>query len=136
VVKDVRFPLEVFYDGACLVCASKMERYKKKNSGEKLRIIDISAVDFKAEKLGQRQEQLMEKLHVRDGDGRVYTDVDALAALWRAFPSRAVYRLLAALVSAPGLRQMAKGVYFLFARNRHLLPKKGRSESNACDAGG
>lgn len=41
-VRAPRFPLNVFYDGSCIVCAAEIEHYLKKDHGEKLVAIDIS----------------------------------------------------------------------------------------------
>lgn len=124
----ISFPLDIFYDGSCYVCDTEMGRYRKHAGDDRLRFIDISAENFDASEHGRDRDQLMKALHVRDGAGRFHTGVDAFTLLWRALPSPSVFRLLAAVVSAPGIRQVAQAGYALFATSRHLLPRKHRTD--------
>lgn len=118
------YPLEIFYDGSCVVCSSEMEVYRRRNPEQRLRFTDISSADFAAEEYGRSQQQFMAELHVRAADGRFFTGVDAFLVLWQAFPSGSLYRLLGGLVALPGVHLAARTGYRLFARYRHLLPKR------------
>ena len=40
--RQIRFPLEVFYNGSCAVCVAAMNAYRKRVSKNRLRFIDIS----------------------------------------------------------------------------------------------
>lgn len=128
------YPLEIFYDGSCIVCSSEMEIYRRRNPEQRLSFIDISSNDFDAEQYGPSQQQFMAELHVRDAKGQFYTGVDAFLALWKAFPTGSLYRLIGGLVSLPGIHLAARMGYMLFARNRHRLPKREDScESGTCN---
>ena len=118
------FPLEIFYDGSCLVCRSEMETYRRENPQNRLRFIDISATDFAAEKYGKSESEFMDKLHVRDAEGNFSTGVDAFMLIWQAYPSGSLCRLLGAVIGLPGINLFSHLGYRVFARYRHLLPKR------------
>lgn len=128
------YPLEIFYDGSCLVCSTEMESYRRRNPRQRLIFTDISAEDFVAARYGRSQQQFMAELHVKDAQGRFFTGVDAFLALWEAFPPGSLYRLFGGVISLPGVHLAAKAGYFLFARYRHLLPKRTRDcDSKSCN---
>lgn len=118
------FPLQIFYDGACRVCSSEMDSYRKRNPDNRLEFVDISAEGFDAQSFGKTQAEFMAQLHVRDADGNYATGVDAFILIWQAYPSGSLCRLFAAVIGLPGLGGSARLGYRVFARYRHLLPKK------------
>jgi len=118
------FPLQIFYDGHCVVCSREMELYKRRNHENRLIFIDINAPDFAADMYGRSHEEFMEKLHVRDAAGQYFTGIDAFIKIWQAFPSSPLYGFLGKTVDLPGIRLGANIGYTLFARFRYLLPKK------------
>lgn len=131
---SVAFPLEIFYDGSCPVCAREMAAYRRKNPQDRLVFIDIASDDFSASDYGKTQKELMKKMHVRDADGHFTTGVDAFMTIWQAFPSGSIWRLCSALVGLPGVHLLARMSYAVFARNRHLLPKRrGDCADGRCD---
>ena len=125
------FPLEIFYDGSCLVCSSEIEHYRQRNPQQRLRFIDIRAADFLPSDYGKSQAEFMAKMHVRDQQGQFFSGVDAFLLIWQAYPSGSLYRLLGAVIGFPGINLLARGGYRVFARYRHLLPQK----TNSCDSG-
>lgn len=130
------FPLQIFYDGSCSVCAGEMAIYRRKNPENRLRFIDISDDRFDPRAYDKPLEDFMAKLHARDREGRWFEGVDAFVALWRAFPSPSGYRLLAAAVSLPGIKHVARVGYRLFARYRKHLPKSKKGcDDDRCRPG-
>jgi predicted DCC family thiol-disulfide oxidoreductase YuxK len=129
------FPLTVFYDGSCSVCAAVMKRYRAKNHGGRLAFVDISAPDFDPAAFGRTREEFMARMHVLDGRGRFYRGVDAFAAIWGALPGIG-YRMLDRAIRLPGIHLLATLGYRLFARNRRYLPgsKKGCAD-DSCSLG-
>ena len=115
--------LTIYYDGACLVCAAEMEHYRRLDRSGRLAFVDISAPGFVAPDHGREQRAFMKQLHVRTADGRWLTAIDAFLALWEILPGRG-YRVLHRLVGWPPLRPLADAGYRLFARYRHLLPRR------------
>ena len=128
------FPLQIFYDGSCLVCSKEMDSYRKRNPQNRLEFIDISTDDFSPVAFGKTQADFMAQLHVRDAEGHFTTGVEAFTTIWQAYPSSSLCRLFSALVGLPGINFISRVGYKLFARNRHLLPKRKRDcESGSCN---
>ncbi len=117
------FPLRVFYDGGCSVCSTEMKAYRNREYGRRLIFINISAPGFNPNAYGITMEAFMRELHAIDRSGRIYRGVDALRAIWRAFPATSWYGFLASLVALPGINHLARSIYRAFARARKHLPK-------------
>lgn len=121
------YPLTVFYDGACGLCAAEMRHYRA-IAGPQLQFIDIASEQFDAARYGKSPEAFRKALHLCDGDGQFYTGVEAFRRLWQTLP-QPFYPLLAGLVGLPGVNLAARSGYAVFARYRHLLPA---SRNNTC----
>jgi len=119
-----QFPLRVFYDGACTVCAGEIEQYRRRDQANRLVPIDISAADFDPHLCGIPLSALMYELHVIDRQGTIYRGVDAFWAIWQAFPGSPLFWLLGQLVTLPLFRSLARLAYRGFARIRPYLPKR------------
>ena len=118
------FPLEIFFDGSGLVCATEMESYRNSNPDNRFVFIDISAAEFDADAYGKSSAEFMAELHVRDANGVFYTGVDAFGMIWQAYPDGSFWRQVGALINLPGVNLLSRCGYRLFARYRHLLPKR------------
>jgi predicted DCC family thiol-disulfide oxidoreductase YuxK len=116
------FPLQVFYDGSCTVCAAEMAHYRRELGG-RLVFIDISAPEFDPLPYGIPREAFINEMHAIDRRGKVFRGVSAFRAIWQAFPAYSRYGFLALLVSLPGIGFMARLAYRVFARFRKYLPK-------------
>lgn len=117
------FPLIVFYDGACIVCATEIAHYGRMAHQGRLRLVDISDPHFDPAPYGRSLEQFMEQMHVLDSKGRYYLGVDAFPAIWAALPGRS-WRLLARVIAWPGVHHLARCGYRAFARLRRYLPRR------------
>ena len=117
------FPLQIFYDGSCSVCAAEMDVYRRKEHGGRLLFVDISAPEFDPLPYGVSLDAFMYEMHAIDHEGHVYCGVEAFRAIWQAFPTSTRYGLLAALVSLPGVNFLARLIYRGFARIRRYLPE-------------
>lgn len=124
---QVRYPMKIFYDGACGVCSKEMAHYRKV-ADQRIRFVDIAADDFNAEDYGRSSDDFQRELHACDADGCFYTGVEAFRKLWEALPSP-FYPLLSLTVGLPGVNFAARTGYAIFARYRHLLPS---SKKNVC----
>ncbi len=118
------FPLKVFYDGSCSVCATEIEHYGKKDREGRLELIDISAPDFTPDRYGIGLVEFMYQLHAIDQDGKVYRGPEAFWSIWQAFPSSTWYGLLGTFITLPGVSFLARLAYRGFARIRKYLPKR------------
>lgn len=125
------YPLRVFFDGSCAVCAAEMEVYRRKEHAGRLVFVDIAAPDFDPAPYGITLDAFMYEMHAIDRDGRVYRNVEAFRAIWQAFPASTRYGLLGTLVTLPGVNHLARLAYRSFARIRKYLPKS----HNACKDG-
>lgn len=126
------FPLRVFYDGSCSVCAAEIKHYLGQEHGGKLLAVDISAPGFAPEPFGLSLAACMDELHAIDSRGRVYRGVEAFWAIWQAFPAVAVYGLLGAIVTMPLVNPVARLLYRGVARVRRYLPKSHTCSSGTC----
>ena len=119
-----RFPLRIYYDGSCSVCAAEIERYGRMDREGRLILVDISAPDFDPAPLGITLDEFMYQMHVIDGNGTVYRNVDAFWAIWQAFPASTLLGLLGTLITLPVVNGVARLCYRGFARIRGYLPKR------------
>ena len=126
-----QFPLRVFYDGACAVCAGEIEHYLRRDQTGRLVPIDISAADFDPHPCGIPLPALMYELHAIYRQGTIYRGIDAFWAIWQAFPGSPLFWLLGRLVTLPLLRPLSRLGYRAFARLRPYLPKR----RTACSTG-
>lgn len=119
---STRFPLQVFYDGSCVICSREMRTYQARECTDRLVFFDISAPGFRAKEHGRDLEDFMKELHVRDAEGQFHTGISAFARIWSAFPESPLYSILEKTLNLPGIKQGADIGYATFARFRHLLP--------------
>lgn len=131
-MKAPRFPLEVFYDGSCIVCAAEIEHYLRKDRGDKLVAIDISSPDFNSAPYQISLADFMHQLHAIDQDGQIFKGVDSFWAIWQAFPTLTVYGLMGRIIQLPVINRLARIGYWLFARIRPYLPKRKTCQSGTC----
>jgi len=130
------FPLRIFYDGSCSVCAREIEFYRRRDREHQLVCLDISAPDFAAEQYNIALEDFMHQLHAIDQRGTVYKGVDAFWAIWQAFPTSTVYGLMGTVIQLPGIHAIAGLCYKGFARIRPFLPKNRRDcQTGTCRIG-
>jgi len=126
------FPLKVFYDGSCIVCAAEIEHYLRKDHGDKLVAIDISSPDFDPVPYQIPLADFMHQLHTIDQNGQVYKGVDSFWAIWQAFPATTVYGVMGRVIRLPLVNLLANIGYWLFARIRPCLPKRKRCDGGTC----
>ncbi len=117
------YPLQIFYDGSCSVCAAEMDVYRHKEQDGRLQFVDISAPDFDPAPYGISLDEFMYEI-ARHRPGKPclprgrgvrgnLAGISDLDPLW----------LLGALVMFPGVNPLARLAYWSFARMRRFLPK-------------
>ena len=126
------FPIRVFYDGSCYVCATEIEHYLGRDHGDRLTGVDISAPDFDPEPLRIPLDVLMYELHAIDRSGRIYRGVEAFWAIWQAFPAATLYGMMGAVITMPLVNPVARLLYRGFAGIRRYLPKRHTCRSGTC----
>ena len=134
-MKKPEFPVRVFYDGACSVCATEIGHYLRHDPVGKLIAVDISAAGFDPAPYQIPLAEFMYELHVIDQAGRIYCGVEAFWAIWQAFPASSLYGIMGTLATAPVLSRLARLLYKGFARIRQYLPKRHDCDSGTCSIG-
>ena len=110
----------VLYDGACPLCRTEMLRLKRRDPGNRLRLVNIAAPDFNAPAWGFSQAALGMALHVRSPEGRWLI---GMAAIRHVYARVGLGWLLAPTGWRP-LRRVFDAMYAWLAR--HRLPVSGR----------
>lgn len=126
-VQMAPYPLTVFFDGACPICAREIALMKRMDQQRQLEFNDFSAVDYDLASIDVSPAELGRIIHARWADGRVISGVEVFRAMWEAVG----LGMLARLSRLSLLEPMVLRAYAWFARNRLRLT--GRS--NSCPAG-
>lgn len=111
------WPLTLYYDGACPLCAREIRLLRRHASATRLQLVDIAAAGFDPAPLGLSQVQLQARLHARFADGRWVSGLDATFWSWCA----AGLGRWAAPLRWPLLRPLLELAYRLFCRLRPQL---------------
>ncbi|WEZ87514.1 DUF393 domain-containing protein [Pseudomonas sp. NyZ480] len=111
------WPLTLYFDGACPLCAREIAFLRRRSTGGGLLLVDIGDADFDPGSLGVTVEQLKASLHGRFANGLWVTGLDATLWSWRA---AGVGMYVAPLAWRP-LRPLLAGCYRLFCRLRPHL---------------
>ena len=123
--KPPAFPITVFYDGACVVCSTEIEHYRRRDHHGRLILVDISAPDFQPGPYTLTLQTFMYELHAIDRTGKIYTGIEAFWAIWQAFPTSTLLGLLGTALHLPLINPLTRLCYRGFARIRKYLPKRG-----------
>jgi len=129
------FPIQVFYDGSCSVCATEIEHYIRQDHGGRLIAVNITSPDFDAGLYHIPLESFMYELHVIDQSGSVYRGVEAFWSIWQAFPASTVYGIMGTVIQMPLINSLARLFYKVFARIRPYLPKRHSCDNGTCGIG-
>jgi predicted DCC family thiol-disulfide oxidoreductase YuxK len=123
-VKAIRYPLTVFYDASCPMCANEMQALKGRDRDARLDLVDCSARDFDDTVLagtGIMRADLMARLHARDAHGRWLVALDAIEAGYHA----AGLERAAQVWGSHRLRPVLDPLYRCVARWRQTLSQLG-----------
>lgn len=121
--------LELFYDGACPLCAREARALRRLDRRERLKLTDLAAPGFDAAGTGVPMERLLARIHGRLPDGTIVEGVEVFRKAYEAVG----LRLLVAPTRLPGVSWLLDRAYAWFARNRLRLT--GRCEEGACGRG-
>jgi predicted DCC family thiol-disulfide oxidoreductase YuxK len=123
-VRAIRYPLTVFYDASCPMCASEMQALKEHDREARLELVDCSARDFDDTVLAGTsitRADLMARLHARDAHGRWLVALDAIEAAYRV----ARLERAARFWGSRRLRPVLDPLYRWVARWRQALSRLG-----------
>jgi predicted DCC family thiol-disulfide oxidoreductase YuxK len=121
-VSTAPFDLEVYFDGACPLCAREVAFLRRLDRAGRIRFTDIAAPGFDPLAAGIGWGDLMDRIHARLADGTVVEGVEVFRRLYAIVG----YGWLVAPTRLPGVRHLLDLAYRLFARNRLRLT--GRCE--------
>jgi predicted DCC family thiol-disulfide oxidoreductase YuxK len=120
------YDVEVFFDGACPLCAKEIGFTRWLDRRRRVRITDIAASDFDPAALGISLEALMDRIHGRLPDGTWIEGVEVFRRIYQAVG----FGPLVALTRLPGIAHVLDAVYTKFAKNR--LKWTGRCTEESC----
>lgn len=103
----------VYYNSACPVCRAGIEWEEGRASSCGIEWIDVHHAPDAVADVGAGLEDVRERLHVRDAEGRVLVGADAVAFVMGTRPGQ---RWLARLSALPSVRSVMRWAYDAFAR--------------------
>jgi predicted DCC family thiol-disulfide oxidoreductase YuxK len=113
----------LIYDGDCSFCLRWVERFKRFERGDRVRLLPLQDADA-ASLSGRSESQLRDAMHLVLPDGRVFAGATAARELTRFLPP--LFGVgLRALFALPGGRAVANRVYALVAGNRYRMGCEG-----------
>lgn len=113
------FPLTLFYDAACPVCALEMDHLRARDTHGRLAFVDIAAPGFDAAAHGGTRAAMQAELHGVYADGHV---IRGMATLREAYRAAGLGWLLWPTALGP-LRPAFDAAYRLFARHRQPMSR-------------
>lgn len=122
----IQYPLTIFYDASCSMCANEMHALRDLDRDGRIELVDCSAADFDPGSLRRSdvtRGDLMARIHARDGDGRWLVGVEVFEAAYRAAGLNAAGRVWGHRL----LRPLWDALYPLVADHRQALSRLGIS---------
>ena len=113
------YPLTIFFDASCPVCALEMDHLRARDKTSRLVLVDMSASGFDAARYGLALPELDAAIHALRPDGSV---VRGMAVLRLAYAAAGLGWLLQPSAAAP-LRPVFDAAYRVFARHRKSISR-------------
>ena len=104
------------FDGDCAFCSSAARVFRKMIRG-RVPVTPYQHLDLASLGLS---EELTSKAVYYVRDGRFLVAAEAIAQLF--IDSKTIWALAGAVLKLPGVKQLARVVYYWIAANRHRLP--------------
>jgi predicted DCC family thiol-disulfide oxidoreductase YuxK len=120
--EPVVYPLTIYYDQSCPLCAEEMHTLKSFDAHGRLQLIDCSApafADADAQQAGITRHALMRRIHARDAAGRWLDGVAVFKVAYAAAGINAVAKLW----GYPRWQPLLDRSYMWVARNRMWLSR-------------
>ena len=117
---QITYPLTIYYDASCPMCAAEMHTLKETDFDNKLILVDCSATNFNEPvSCPASQEAMMERIHAQDANGQWLKGVDVFAVAYRATG----FTMLGKIWGSQTLKPLLSRMYPWVADNRHWLSK-------------
>ena len=113
------YPLTIFYDASCPVCALEMDQLGARDTTGRLVLVDMSAPGFDARCHGFSHAELDSAIHAVRPDGSI---VRGMAVLRLAYAAAGLGWLLRPSAIGP-LRPAFDAAYRVFARHRKSISR-------------
>jgi predicted DCC family thiol-disulfide oxidoreductase YuxK len=120
--RPIRYPLTVFYDASCPMCAAEMHAVRERDTAGRIQLVDCSASEFSDEAFraeGKTRSAFMARIHARDAHGQWLVGPDAFEAIYRAIGLERRARIW----GSRRLRPLVDRAYHWIARNRRSLSR-------------
>ena len=112
--------IKIFFDGNCIVCDTEISHYSRMRP-DIFELVNISDPKFNAAQFGLNAKAVNEHMHVLTETGELKVGVDAFSYIWSKLPR---YAWASVVIQLPGVSSLSRFGYKIFAKYRHLLPKK------------
>lgn len=109
----------VFYDGSCPLCSAEISVYRRHDTYDALRLVDVSQNQTELPE-GLSRAAAMARFHIQTADGRVLSGAAAFVQLWRGLPR---WRWLARVADIPGVLWLMELAYRGFLPIRPSIAK-------------
>ena len=124
-----QYPLTVFFDGACPICAREMALMKRLDRKRRLAFCDFSVPEYDERVSGFTPAELGQIIHALWADGRVIMGVAVFQAMWEAVG----LGLLTKVSRLAFVEPLLFRAYSWFARNRlWLTGRVNNCPGNTC----
>jgi predicted DCC family thiol-disulfide oxidoreductase YuxK len=104
--------ITVFYDGKCGLCSKEINHYRKIAPAGIFDWQDVTKSADELKKEGISLHKGLKILHAKDNNGDMHVGVDAFILIWKQLKR---WHVLAILFGFPIIRQIANGIYRIFA---------------------
>ena len=111
--------MKIFYDGKCSLCLKEINYYKSIIADSHIEWLDIATYPELLQNNITQQEALL-FFHVIDSKGDVKIGLDGFICIWEKINRPSIFRFLSMLCKKPIIYQLAKGLYFIFAKVRFM----------------
>lgn len=121
---NTAYPLTIYYDASCALCNSEMQNILRRDTHNRLRLIDCSAPEFDVSpyaSAGISREAMLNCLHAQDHQGNWLRGVEAFEVIYRSVGMHTIARLW----SHPLTRPLAERIYPWVVRHRQRLSALG-----------
>ena len=117
---NIIYPLTIYYDASCPLCATEMHTIKETDFDNKLILVDCSSDEFSEPAFCPTDKvTMMERIHAQDATGAWIKGVDVFAAAYNA----AGFKQLGSVWGSATLKPLLSRIYPFIADNRQWLSR-------------
>jgi predicted DCC family thiol-disulfide oxidoreductase YuxK len=127
---DHMAPLQVFYDGNCILCSKEISYYRKQKRADSIEWINIVDAQFKAEDYGLDPVRIHARFHAKKNN-IIVEGVDAFLWIWQELQ---IFKPLQFFAQNSLSRPIMNLGYHIFVKIRPYLPRRKelQCDTDAC----